>query len=85
MATTSGYTDADYEDEIIPLLHCVADVREMAVTDLPPIQDTVDGDLLRELLESDFPGSCTFRYAGCEIVITGDRPVRVEELDSSDE
>lgn len=68
---------------LLTLLDRVADVRGTDIAELPPVHNTIDGDLVSELLESDFPGSCSFTYAGCEIVITGDGMVQVRELGPS--
>lgn len=65
-------SDTGTDDELTALIDRVADVRGTKVEDLPPIHDTMDGDVVGYLLASDFPGKCTFRYAGCEIVITAD-------------
>lgn len=78
MATQANRAQTD--DGVLTLVNRVADIRGEDVTDLPPIQETIDGDVLNGLLDSNFPGRCTFEYAGCEVVISGDGSIRVREL-----
>jgi hypothetical protein len=78
MATKADRSKVD--DGVLTLVNRVADVRGEEVTDLPPIQETIDGDVLNGLLASHFPGRCTFKYAGCEVTISGDGSIRVREL-----
>lgn len=68
------------DDGVVPLLDRVADVRGTAVTDLPPLQESLDVDALVGLVASDFSGTCRFTYAGCEVVVAGDGSVEVREL-----
>lgn len=51
--------------------------------ELPPLQDAVDADALNTIIESFetdvgwTPGSVTFNYGGCIVVVDGDGDVSV--------
>ena len=77
MAAIATQTDAD--GELLRLVNRVADIRGTDITELPPLHDAIDGDVLGDLLGSEFDGELTFTYAGCEVVVAGDGSVRVRE------
>jgi hypothetical protein len=72
-------TQKDADEDLLRLVNRVADIHGAEITELPPIHDAIDGDVLSDLLGSEFDGELTFTYAGCEVVVAGDGSVRVRE------
>ncbi|MDT3437955.1 HalOD1 output domain-containing protein [Haloarcula sp. 1CSR25-25] len=76
---SSQSNHANSQTSLHTLLTQVADVLGTEATNLPPLQNTIDADSLRTLMDG-FAGRCHFTYAGCEIIISGDGTIHVSEL-----
>lgn len=67
-------------DELVPaVVETVAQVTQTSLHELPPLYDVVDGEAMEAFIGSA-DGRSTglrFEYAGHEVVVLGDRTVRV--------
>lgn len=61
------------------VIRTVADVTGRDELDLPPLYGRVDPDALDGVIAGMPEGNVTFEYAGCEITVTADEQVRINE------
>lgn len=66
-------------DVIAAVVRAVADREGKAVTELPPLYDAVDPDVLRRFVDSETGSGATLRftYCGHEVVVRDDGSVDV--------
>ncbi|MBX0286521.1 hypothetical protein EGH22_09290 [Halomicroarcula sp. F28] len=77
-------TETPPEDAARTIVTRVAAIRDVELTALPPLQETIDVDSLDALLDGQFSGTCTFTYADCTIRVGGHGRIRVSRrLDDS--
>lgn len=72
---------ADYRsgtEAVVPaIVEQVAATKDTDPVDLEPLYAAVDPDALNALCRDGFDGRVEFRYAGCTVVVDGEREVRV--------
>jgi hypothetical protein len=68
--------DASVSERVI---QAAADAKDRDELELPPLYDTIDPDAFEELIAGMSSGEISFQYAGCEITVTADAQIRVEE------
>jgi len=62
----------------------VAAATDRVVVDLPPLYETIDTDALDHLFDRGARVAVSFRYAGCDVTVTGLHVVvRPDERDGS--
>lgn len=83
--TTIDTPIADSEAFICDLVELVSSTTGMDPLELPPLVDAIDPEALQAVLQSGAASGTTvrFNYAGCEVVVTGERELFVLERQSS--
>lgn len=71
----------DTESFVYEVVSLVAEMTGRDPLELPPLFDAVDPESLQRVLQSGVGNgvSVSFQYAGCEILVTGDRDLVVLE------
>lgn len=66
------------EGIVFRVLSCVAELRDISMTDLPPLAETVDPDALETLFPSAEYGPCsvTLEFANTHVIICQNGDIR---------
>lgn len=79
MTSGAGPTETAVSTEIVQR---VATVTDQAVTQLPPLHETIDPEALDAVIDSVTQGESSlelrFAYSGCRVLVDGSGAVRVE-------
>lgn len=54
-------------DLVFPLVEAIAEAKDVAISDLPPLSDTIDLDALERLLADDQPDGLTVSFTHAEM------------------
>lgn len=76
---------ADTDAFIYELLELVSSATGVDPLELPPLFDAIDPEAVQRTLQSGAANATkvSFHYAGCEVVVTGDRELFVLERPSA--
>lgn len=69
---------------VLTIVRTVADREDDDVTELPPLYDVVDPDVLQSFVESRTEAGATFQftYSGYDVVVRDDGHVEVESREN---
>jgi hypothetical protein len=75
------YTAGTTEKTSIVVLRAVATVSNTAITDLPPLYETIAPDAVDGIFPPDQQtGQLRFRYYGYAVVVTADRTIAISHV-----
>lgn len=79
-ASKASPSISDPQDAVTTVVQAVAETKDVSPLDLEPLANALDPSVLEKIVADDGARRrVEFEYAGCEVLVTGDGEVSVDE------